>query len=758
MRKIFLGLILALNGPVLFPQIPGIQYGNYKQLGTVSDTRITEASGIARSYKASEAFWLHNDSGDGPNLFLVNVHGNTLASGSVDGATSRDWEDIASFRKNNQAYLLIGDVGDNPQNKSEYWLYLIEEPEYDPDTPGNSSYPIISKIRFRYEDGSRNCESIAVDTTSNTIVLVSKIGDATKCNAYELPLSFEQNDEVQTARIASSVNIATTTAMDISPDGHRAVVLTYQDAYEYTRYPGESWGDAFSHKPRQLAMPKRGGGEAICYGPNGKTLYLATEGTSKPLYEVPAIGDTSGLVFQVDMQDVTDLYPGGSVWVNLPGQDTLYQMSDTDQDLIHIATVPLEQGRDVSYFFSYQTGPDPGTDRKHESVKGSCGNDQGNRTQHLYIDYLTLSPVIFNACTVAPEYISFRVDLSGVDDLYDSGAVILNIVLPDTSYKMTGPDDKGVYSFTLPVLAGTEIQYFYSYQNGPDPDSSYFEESVPASCSDAQGFRSLSVTPGDLTLTAVEFSGCQETLPPGEDVTDLEAAIIRGSNDDEPWISATQGAGSPDGEDISKLIDNNTNTKYLVRAEKSWIDIYTNRHSLVTAYTITSGGDVPSRDPRSWEFQGWDFETDNWVTLHTVEDNPGWLERLQRKSWYFDNTSFYNNYRLNITAINGNPQSLMQMTELQIFGEIGEFTGLEGTETPEFSLYPNPTIGMLYIRDPSGTDFSYRVYSLSGKLISEEHNVSSHTSTLDLSRNEKGIYIVQVRSHERSLQYKVVFQ
>ena len=57
-------------------------------------------------------------------------------------------------------------------------------------------------------------------------------------------------------------------------------------AFEFTRKPGETWKDAFSRVPRTLAMPVRVQGEAICYGRDGRSLYLTSERRPTPLWEV----------------------------------------------------------------------------------------------------------------------------------------------------------------------------------------------------------------------------------------------------------------------------------------------------------------------------------------------------------------------------------------------------------------------------------------------------------------------------------------
>jgi hypothetical protein len=80
--------------------------------------------------------------------------------------------------------------------------------------------------------------------------------------------------------------------MDISPDGMRAVVLTYGDAYEYAREKGETWARAFSREPRLIKAPVRRQGESVCYGTDGRNLYLTSENAHQPLWEIPFVEDT----------------------------------------------------------------------------------------------------------------------------------------------------------------------------------------------------------------------------------------------------------------------------------------------------------------------------------------------------------------------------------------------------------------------------------------------------------------------------------
>lgn len=269
-----------------------IQYGDARQAGTLTEATITESSGIAASWVNAGMFWTHNDSGAGAILYLIDGQGKTVISLPVKGASAGDWEDIASFRQGNKAYLLIGDFGDNKAERQNCSLYLLEEPQVGPAVAARSkkSEPearVANHMPFKYEDGPHNCESLGVDATEGKIYLVSKEVDRSTCKVYEMLLPKRKGGGALVAKAIATLKIPTTTGMDISANGRRAVVVTYGNAYEYTREQGETWAQAFAKNPRILAMPGRKQGESICYGTDGKSLYLTSEGASQPLWEVP---------------------------------------------------------------------------------------------------------------------------------------------------------------------------------------------------------------------------------------------------------------------------------------------------------------------------------------------------------------------------------------------------------------------------------------------------------------------------------------
>lgn len=266
-----------------------IEYGRGRKLCNLANTAITESSGLACSWFKRGVFWTHNDSGDTARIFAFNMQGEDLATYEIKKAGAVDWEDMASCRFGDKSVLLFADVGDNQGRRETCTLYVVVEPLIDK-TKRNATGTVkpALTIRFRYEDGPHNCEAVAVDPKTRTIYLVTKAG-AAECKVYALPWPKQERKKPFVAKAVADLHIAAATAMDISPDGLRAIVLTYGPAYEFTKRPNEQWSDAFARAPRLIRMPPRAQGESICYGQDGKTLYLTSEKVPTPLLEIPVL-------------------------------------------------------------------------------------------------------------------------------------------------------------------------------------------------------------------------------------------------------------------------------------------------------------------------------------------------------------------------------------------------------------------------------------------------------------------------------------
>jgi len=303
----------------------GVRYGQARRLAMLANQEVCESSGLAVSRLRPDVFWTHNDSGDGPRLYAFGRAGEHLAMFTVKGASAHDWEDMASFRRGDRSFLLVADIGDNLGTRKRCSLYVIEEPTLAAaaEKPVTGTLRVHERIDFVYAEGPRDCEAVAIDPTTGCIYLVTKEG--LRCKVYELeapelaPLpsgpaasgsvapprsalgevggrerAAPKAPAVRTARPIGQVTSSPIVAMDISPDGRRAILLTYADGWEVVRGANESWRDAFARPLRKIVMPRRNQGESVCYGTDGRTLYLTSEFAPTPLLEVPPLPSGKG--------------------------------------------------------------------------------------------------------------------------------------------------------------------------------------------------------------------------------------------------------------------------------------------------------------------------------------------------------------------------------------------------------------------------------------------------------------------------------
>ena len=287
--------LLLLRLPTSSVEAGSPSRGRGRVIATLASTQVNESSGLACGRTNAGVFWTHNDSGDGPRLYAFGADGRERGFVDLEGPEVRnvDWEDVASFLEEGRPHLLVADTGDNHLARNDYTLYVVPEPGLKAGSEGERATATPSRtIRFRYEDGSHDCEAAAVDPRTGVVYLVTKVLSG-KAGIYSVACRESAGDEPCRATAVGRARLSRATGMDISPDGLRAIVVTLGDAFEFPRSAEESWEEAFARAPRRVPLPRRRQGEAICYGPDGETLYLTSEcgkrepGPCVPLIEVP---------------------------------------------------------------------------------------------------------------------------------------------------------------------------------------------------------------------------------------------------------------------------------------------------------------------------------------------------------------------------------------------------------------------------------------------------------------------------------------
>jgi hypothetical protein len=285
----------ALTGLSLLPcgALIGAEFSLLPERQRIQDPAITEASGLAASPADPAFLWVINDSGCSADVHLTETNGTARGKIRLQNVANIDWEDLASFTLDGQNYLLIADTGDNNARRKSCKLYIIREPRLP--APGKTLAGTGQpswQIEFTYQDGPRDCESVAVDAKAGKIILISKRTQPPQ--VYEIPLRPPQKRGIITLSPIGQTAVKSPggviipmydqpTGLDITADGSAAAITTYYGVFLFLRKPEESWAQAFARPATSLGTHQLGQAESIAFSKNGKTLYLTSEGTQAPI-------------------------------------------------------------------------------------------------------------------------------------------------------------------------------------------------------------------------------------------------------------------------------------------------------------------------------------------------------------------------------------------------------------------------------------------------------------------------------------------
>lgn len=243
-------------------------------LGTLEKGSIDEASGMAMSMVNGPTFWTHNDSGDKARIFLVDTLAQYQMTINISNASNRDWEDVAVARdlKDGQSKIYIADIGDNDAKYEYYTIYILPEPIVTENVDVTIDYQ--QKIVFKYQDGSRDAETLMVDPLSGNIYIVSK--REANVQLYQITYPYSTTDTV-IAKKMITLPFTQIVAGDISADGKNILLKNYQKVWYWSRKDGTSIVDALSKNPYETPYIQEPQGESICWSPDSKAFYTISE-------------------------------------------------------------------------------------------------------------------------------------------------------------------------------------------------------------------------------------------------------------------------------------------------------------------------------------------------------------------------------------------------------------------------------------------------------------------------------------------------
>jgi hypothetical protein len=297
---VFAALLLTWGLSAKAAQTP--PYTEAKLLTHIAAKFIDEASGIVESRRNPGIFWINNDSGDGAYLYAVDRQGKTRGVFLVRNAAANDWEDIAygPGPDGKGDFLYIGDIGDNGKKRTDTIIYRIAEPKIgtatgSKETPLLTAEPTIRRA-FRYPDGSHNAETLLVHPKTGIVYIVTKEENGVS-SVYKFPAEPAEWWEPNTLTRVGTITITgeqhpypdMITGGEISPDGKKVILQSYLRAYELRLPENTADFDAiWKTRPTHVPLPLLRQGEAICYSADGKSIFVTSEKTPAPIYELKA--------------------------------------------------------------------------------------------------------------------------------------------------------------------------------------------------------------------------------------------------------------------------------------------------------------------------------------------------------------------------------------------------------------------------------------------------------------------------------------
>lgn len=291
MRAVLAASLLAIASPAAAQVCASWEPA--QTVGKLDTSLVNEASGLEVSARFGNRLYHNNDSGDGLRFYISRLDGQAARAVEVEGPKPIDIEELSLGPCGlDSDCLYLGDIGDNPARRDEVVFTLVREV----DDFSDKAVP-LRVIRARYPDGAHNAEAFAVHPNGD-LYLVTKPADRVMMTPVPAKVfrltaaqlrdpgqvqTFEQVGEIDLPRIMGARPFpgSIATAMDISADGGKVILLTYMAALELGfdlkdgLPPPAEWMEGRDYRVVDLdTLPQQ---EAIAWLPDASGFLYDTE-------------------------------------------------------------------------------------------------------------------------------------------------------------------------------------------------------------------------------------------------------------------------------------------------------------------------------------------------------------------------------------------------------------------------------------------------------------------------------------------------
>ena len=246
----------------------------------LNDDRIDESSGLAFSLRRPGHVWTHNDSGDKPRLFALDISGNLTGKVELKSKLkAKDWEDMAAMMDGDRCRLVVADCGDNQGKRKSISLIIFDEP----DPTQSTKLKQFQKIEVHYPDGAHDCEAIAIDEDRREVLLFTK-SLLPICHIYSaaLPTLAPSKNQFITAKAITTLALPMVTGADIDRNTGDLWLSSYFGALKYSHREGLSLRAQLAQTPEVFKMPAWKQIEAIAVDQAGG-VWVTSEGNRAPM-------------------------------------------------------------------------------------------------------------------------------------------------------------------------------------------------------------------------------------------------------------------------------------------------------------------------------------------------------------------------------------------------------------------------------------------------------------------------------------------
>ena len=241
---------------------------------------VNEMSGIVKSRRFDNVYWVHNDSGDQPRLFALDGDARIIFPGflrrdfsaevaeqgktpwpghAIAVAANVDWEDIAV----DGDMLYIADMGNNGNARRDLGVYAVPEPN--PRAVELTRPLAFWPVRYPEQDSwparQWHYDSEAMFVADHQLYFLTKHRQPGKIDKFEAGAMLYRLDTRHTDRYNDLVKVdqhdllAVATGADLAPNGQLLAVVTYQDLWLFEKpATGDQW---LSSKAYRLPLARR---------------------------------------------------------------------------------------------------------------------------------------------------------------------------------------------------------------------------------------------------------------------------------------------------------------------------------------------------------------------------------------------------------------------------------------------------------------------------------------------------------------------